>query len=118
MNRAAKGNYYVMRTKEWLESLGYVVAKLESTKRIMIRDKTNGALKPIFTKNDIWGSDLVARNSERIVFVQVKANAGDITKGMRQLSEGDWPPHVGRWVIYWPAGRRLEAGPEIEEVTQ
>lgn len=125
MSRVAKGNYYRRRTQDWLESLGYVVEVLERTQRIFVRDRRDKRQdgKPseprvIFSKHDVWGADLVARNEDTLVFIQVKSNLGDIARGMRELSHGPWPRWVGRWVVYWPRGRRLVDGPEIQEVRE
>ncbi len=112
----AKGNYYRRRTKEWLESQGFTVAVLETTFRIFTTDKATGQPRIIFSKRDVWGADLCCRDAERLVFVQVKANAGDISKGLKELSVGPWPPTVERWVAHWPTGRRLKEGPDITEV--
>ena len=116
MNKSSKGNYYRLRTKKWLEEKGYLVENAEKSQRIVTKDRTTGELKVLFIKKDIWGADLIARNAESLVFVQVKANKGDISKGMKELSRGPWPPSVGRWVAYWPPRRRMAEGPEIVEV--
>ena len=115
-SRTSKGNYHKKRTKEWLESQGFTVALLETTFRIFTTDKKTGAPKVIFVKRDVWGADCMARNAERLIFVQVKANAGDISKGLKELSDGPWPPGVERWVAHWPERRRSSEGPDITEV--
>jgi hypothetical protein len=107
----AKGNYYRLRTRKWLESLGYTVENAEVTQRIVTKD---GLV--LFKKRDLWGADLLVRDESNIIFVQVKTNKGDLAKGMRELSKGPWPLFVGRWVCWWPPRRRLEIGPEIVEV--
>lgn len=117
-SKTAKGNYHRKRTKDWLEAQGYLVEVLERTSRIMIPDKANpGQLRVLFSRRDIWGADLIARNAERLVFIQVKANAGDVSKGMKELSVGVWPASVERWVAHWPERRRSSEGPEIVEVS-
>jgi hypothetical protein len=113
MNRSAKGNYHRNKTKEWLETQGYIVAPLESTKRIYLPAKNGEPEKVIFSKTDIWGSDLVARNENHVVFVQVKANASHISQGIKDLSHGPWPASVARWVVHWPERRRTVQGPDI-----
>jgi len=116
-NNARKGTYYRLRTQKWLESLGYEVAPLERQQRIVRTDKKTGKQEVIFIKRDVWGADLVAKNSEHMVFVQCKSNSGDIAKGIKELSKGTWPDgDVERWVTYWPPRRRLVAGPEITVV--
>jgi Holliday junction resolvase-like predicted endonuclease len=103
----AKGAYHVQRTVDWLEDLGYTVAKLERSSSVRIGGRT------VYRRGDVWGSDLVARNADHLVFVQVKANRGDISRGIRALSSGPWPRHIARWVVHWPAGRRKKIGPDI-----
>lgn len=116
MSAVTKGNYYRARTREWLESQGFLVEVLERSQRIVVRDKRTQEPRVIFIKRDVWGADLVARNAERLVFIQVKSNAGDIAKGMKELSQGPWPASVERWVAHWPKGRRMVEGPEVVEV--
>lgn len=111
-----KGNYYRKRTKDWLESEGYTVEIAEVAQRVYRRNKDTGELDVLYLKRDLWGADLVARNADHLIFIQVKSNPGDITRGIRQLSRGPWPPFVGRWVVYWPPRRRLREGPEVEVV--
>jgi hypothetical protein len=115
-SKVQKGNYYRNRTKAWLESLGYTVANLERKQRIQIPDKDGGPDKIFFRTSDIWGSDLIARNEERMVFIQVKSNPVHIAQGMREINKGPWPPTVERWVVYWPPRRRSKDGPDIVEV--
>jgi len=122
MNKRAKGNYYVKKTQKWLEGEGYTVAGLEHSRTFTYRAK-DGAIKRGYATVDIWGADLMARNTERLVFIQVKANKGDVSAGVRQLSEDDnWPDWthrdvVERWVAWWPPRQKTTAGPEITEVT-
>lgn len=117
MNKTAKGNYYRNRTKKWLEDLGYSVEPLERSLRVVTRDPKSGVAKVIFRRLDIWGADLVARNEDDLLFIQVKASQGDISKGIKELSRGAWPRWVSRWVVWWPPRRRLALGPEITEVS-
>ena len=68
----------------------------------------------MFMKKDLWGGDLVARNRDELIWVQVKSNKGDIGRGIKQLSEDDnWPDNVKRWVVCWEPRVRE---PEIVEV--
>lgn len=111
MSKVSKGNYYRRRTKEWLESLGFWVENLERQQRIY-----RPGNQVMFIKRDIWGADLIARNEERVIFIQVKSNKSHITQGIKEISKGPWPSHVERWVVYWPSRRRLTDGPDIVEI--
>ncbi len=116
MSTVQKGTYHRKRTQEWLESLGYTVTPLEFKRRVYLPPKAGQGERVLYQTYDVWGSDLCARNEDHLIFIQVKANAGDIAKGVRELSQGPWPRSVGRWVCHWPARRRLKDGPEIEVV--
>lgn len=107
-----KGNYHRRRTRNWLELEGFEVETCEVAYRVW--DKRTGAV--IYRKRDLWGADLIASKENELHAIQVKANKGDIAKGYRELAKAPWPTTVRRWVVYWPARRRLTVGPEIEEV--
>jgi hypothetical protein len=113
MSKASKGNYYRKRTRDWLESLGYLVEISEITRRNFI-----GKDKVIYTKRDFWGADLIARNAEDLIFVQVKSNKAHISQGMKELNKGLWPGYVKRWVVYWPPRRRMVDGPDVVDVVE
>ena len=88
---------------------------VEKTQRIVTKDD-KGKQFVLFQKKDLWGADLVARNREELIWVQVKSNKGDIGRGIKQLSEDEnWPDSdvVKRWVICWEPRVRE---PEIVEV--
>ena len=111
--RQRKGRYYMMKTRDWLKKLGYQVEIVEKTQRIVTKDD-KGKQFVLFSKKDLWGGDLVARNKEELIWIQVKSNKGDIGRGIKQLSEDeDWPDHIKRWVICWEPRQRE---PEIVEV--
>ena len=114
--KIAKGNYYRLRTKKWLESLGFLVENLERSQRIQTVDKQTGKEHVLFIKRDIWGADLIARDRDHILFVQVKTNKAHISQGMKELNRGPWPTFVARWVVYWPPRRLMKQGPDITEV--
>jgi hypothetical protein len=114
-SNVAKGNYYRLRTKKWLQSLGYLVENLERQQRVVKKNEL-GEDSVFFLKFDIWGADLIARNEEHVLFVQVKTNEGDVARGIKELNKGPWPGSVDRWVVYWPKRRKFKVGPEIIEV--
>ena len=113
--RQRKGRYYLLKTRDYLKNLGYEVDIVEKTQRIVTKDD-KGKQFVLFQKKDLWGADLVARNREELIWVQVKSNKGDIGRGIKQLSEDEnWPDSdvVKRWVICWEPRVRE---PEIVEV--
>ena len=113
--RQRKGRYYLLKTRDYLKNLGYEVDIVEKTQRIVTKDD-KGKQLVLFQKKDLWGADLVARNREELIWVQVKSNKGDIGRGIKQLSEDEnWPDSdvVKRWVICWEPRVRE---PEIVEV--
>lgn len=113
MNTVAKGNYHRNKTRTWLESEGYTVAIAETNYGVFL-PKTG---KIHYVKKDLWGGDLIAKNEEELIWVQVKANGGDVIAGARELlTSGPWPG-VTLWVVHWPLRRRLTQGPEITVVT-
>lgn len=108
MNKIKKGNYYRLKTKKWLEKDGYLVENLEKSQRIFTKDK-----KVIFIKKDIWGCDLIAKNKNELIFIQVKADKGDISKGIKEINKTPWPDFAKKWVVFWPYKAKE---PEIIEV--
>tara|TARA_R100000687_G_C6320916_1_gene104955 strand:+ start:42 stop:503 length:462 start_codon:yes stop_codon:yes gene_type:complete len=113
--RQRKGRYYLLKTRDYLKNLGYEVDIVEKTQRIVTKDD-KGKQFVLFQKKDLWGADLVARNREELIWVQVKSNKGDIGRGIKQLSEDEnWPDSdvVKRWVMCWEPRVRE---PEIVEV--
>ena len=117
-----RGNYFVLRTRKWLESRGYEVGKVEQLSRFVkkTRDEATGVIteEVRWSKRDLWGADLVARNRDRLLWIQVKSCAEDVTKGMKALGRGPWPKskEIELWVVWWPLRRRSALGPIIEVV--
>lgn len=112
-NRVRKGNYYRLKTKKFYEAEGYSVENLEKTQRIVTRDKDTDEMKTIFIKRDLWGGDLVAANRQEMIWIQVKANKGDITKGLKELQASPLPDCIKKIVVWWPERARE---PEIYEL--
>jgi len=92
-----KGNYYQKRTKDWFIKEGYAVYIMEN-KRSIYLPKTGTVLYQTY---DIAGSDLMAMNGEEIIFIQVKSNASDINKGMKELNAHPYPDFVKKIVVLW-----------------
>lgn len=106
-----KGNYYKLRTKKWLEKKGYDVATMEKMYRVF-NPKSKDV---IYTKQDQFGSDLLAMNRDELVFVQVKFNTarGKINEAMREYARFPFPDFVNKWIVVWERGARE---PEIIEI--
>lgn len=111
---SAKGNYYKLRTKRWLEAQGYAVGFME---RVMwVRPKVVGE-RPIPIKVDQFGADLLAMNVSELIFVQAKLagrrdpQAGGTARmsALREFAKYPFPPFVERWVVQWrPRAREPE----------
>lgn len=112
-SKTQTGNYYVNRTVKWLESEGWTVAKAERAIRITRKNKDTGELETFYRKFDIWGADLFAINGIDFLAIQVKTNAGDVAKGIKELLAHPWPLSCGLWVVRWEKRARE---PEITEV--
>lgn len=109
MNKVKKGNYYRLKTKEFYEGEGYSVENLERTERIYVYDKKEKKEKIIFVKRDLWGGDLIAakKESEEVLWIQVKTNKGDIADGLKKLEKNPLPDSkVQKVVVLWEPRQR------------
>lgn len=111
-SNAKKGSYYKLRTKKWLEGKGYEVAFLERMMWIFTKDKTTGEKKMIPIKRDQFGSDLLAVNSEQIIFVQVKLNKKNVADARAEFAKHVFPSCAQKWIVVWEVRARE---PEIIE---
>lgn len=111
MSNVSKGRYHSNRTKEFFVGQGYDVEPLEVKTRVY-----RGEGEFFFKTRDIWGCDLMAKSEDEILFIQVKANGGHVSKGVRELERTQWPPGVRVVVVHWPPRRRMVEGPDIHEV--
>lgn len=115
ISSARRGAYYKGRTKRWLETQGYQVADLEKVHWIM------RAGRPTFaTKRDQFGSDLLAVNRDRVIFVQVKGG-GTVTGGTfpaarRRFAACPCPPCARQWIIAWPIRSKVPRVVELGHV--
>ena len=107
VNKVKKGNYYRLRTRKFLEKEGYKVYVLENRQRIFTPKGI------IFVARDIAGADLMGMNGKEIIFIQVKSNKVDSTKGIKELSAHPYPKNIKKWVVYWQPRSRE---PEITEL--
>ena len=69
-------------------------------------------------KRDLWGADLVAKNSTELIFIQCKTNRSDIAKGIKELNKTKWPVFVKLWVVIWQPRAREPTIIEAEEFTE
>jgi len=92
-----KGDYYRRKTVNWLKDLGFQVETLEKLQRVY----TGG--KILFLKKDIWGSDLIAMNQDKLVFVQVKLNKKNISSAKIEFNKYIWPKcnKIEKWIVVW-----------------
>lgn len=105
-NYAQRHSYYVKRTADWLQSIGYIAEKVETN--YTVKTKAGSA----FVKRDFWGADIACRRAGGVAFIQVKTAQAQASKGVRQLTADDaWPTYVGRFVVWWDKGDRLNLGP-------
>lgn len=109
MNHTRRHSYYVRRTMDWLTHHGYISRKTETNYTVLRGSKT------VFVKEDFWGADVSARHSTfGLHFIQVKTSLQQLGKGIAQLTQDDnWPPNIGRAVVFWPPRGRLEDGPYV-----
>jgi len=113
MNYTARHSYYVRRTCQWLEGIGYRSDKVETNYCIQVAGRS------VFVKRDFWGADIAARCRTSMAFIQIKTGRNQVNKGVSQLSsDNDWPPGVGRYVIWWDKGERLSVGPNVWAVSE
>jgi Holliday junction resolvase-like predicted endonuclease len=92
INRRAKGYRHEKKTVEWFRSMGYEACRCRARSGF---------------DEDLWGADVIARNKDRVVFMQVKANKGHMAKGVKQLTvDENWPDAVDRLVVHWPPRAR------------
>ena len=100
MNPRQKGNYYRNKTKAFLEKDGWKVQNLEIPKRVFVKGQV------FYTRQDLWGADLICVKNEELLIVQNKSNPVDISKGIKELKKAPWPDFVEKWVVIWPLRAR------------
>jgi len=69
MSNVSKGNYYLSKSKKFLENEGYNIEKLEKLTGFF----KNGSM--IWRKSDMLSSDLLAWNEKEVILIQVKGGA-------------------------------------------
>ena len=67
----------------------------------------------IFIKRDLFASDLLAMNEEKIIFIQSKLGKKNIADAFKKYKELKTPTGVKKWIVVWEIRVRE---PEIIEV--
>jgi hypothetical protein len=96
-NTRAIGQRNKLKTKKWLEKLGYRVENSEVNKICYF----GGRL--VAVHKDLVGSDLLAMNGKDIIFVQCKTNKTDMSDGKKEFEKYPFPEFVKLWVVRWEA---------------
>jgi hypothetical protein len=110
-SNAAKGTYYKMRSKRFLEEQGYEVGFMERLMLIHVKDRQTGELRQMPIKQDQFASDLVAiRADVGTLFVQVKFGRDKIAVAVREFFKHPFPSSDQRVVHVWTRGARA---PEV-----
>lgn len=107
---SAKGNYYKLRTKKWLEAKGYRVAFLE---RLMWLPPKHPGGRMVPIKRDQFGADLLAVNDGEVIFVQVKLNGKNVAAGRHEFAKHVVPVFTQQWIVVWEPRARE---PEVHEM--
>ena len=113
----AKDYYYLRKTIDYFKEKGYEVEKLEKTYRVYDEEKDS----VIFVKRDIFSSDLLAMNENEVIFIQLKTNKSDISKGIKAYKRMKRP--VGRWnikfwVVSWEKRKKDPIIVDVDEVIE
>ena len=112
-----KDYYYLRKTIDYFKERGYEVEKLEKTYRVYDEEKDS----VIFVKRDIFCSDLLAMNENEVIFIQLKTNKSDISKGIKAYKRMKRP--VGRWnikfwVVSWEKRKKNPIIVDVDEVLE
>ena len=108
---------YARKAWDLFEKEGYDVAPMERnipivrypSKKALALDPS---LKPFlkgYRKEDIWGLDLLIKNAERIVGVQVKSYTKQrkVVEAIKQVeAHAPFPPGMEIWIVFYRKGSR------------
>lgn len=81
----ARGLVFQRWIKKWLEDRGWLVRNFAPVPKA-IWDKKKKKLIYISVKNDVWGSDLIARKEGRMLWIQASLDA-HITKRVEEFEK-------------------------------
>jgi len=74
-----RGNYYKRKSKEYYESLGYIVQLTEFMCATVIKGRC------FYRKIDIFGADGIAMNGNEIIFWNSKATTPEVKDGVSKM---------------------------------
>lgn len=102
MNKIAKGARTLKKTKDYFIAQGYSVESIEKNQTVFTKAK-DGTAKYFFLKKDLWGGDLICAHKEKneLLWLQVKTNKTDVSKGKKELETNPLPKFVKKAVIWW-----------------
>jgi hypothetical protein len=108
MSNASKGNYYKLKTRDWLAEKGYIVDVIEKLKSQFIP----ATKRVIYQKKDVLGADLIAVNDHETILVNSVFSKTHVAAHVKEFKKY---PAGGcrRWVVVWEI--RVKE-PEIIEV--
>ena len=109
---ANKGNYYKLKTRDWLRAKGYHVELMERQQRVTVEDKKTRAFKVVWIRKDILGADLIAVNDIETILVGSVLGKQNIARNLKKFKE--YPSGgMKRWLVVWEP--RIKE-PELVEV--
>ena len=94
-SKASKGNYYKLKSANWLREKGYYVDYMEKLQHLFVKGKV------IYVKKDILGADLVAVNDSDFILVNSilgKTNIASHIKDFKKYPQGG---SIKRWLLVW-----------------
>lgn len=104
MSTTSKGNYYKLKTKKYLESLGYETQLVE-----FMTTRPIGVGKFIYIKKDVFSSDGISMNGKEIIFWNSKhCTTGDknnietqFREAFKKYARHNFPSNVKVAVYMW-----------------
>ncbi len=103
-----KGNYYKIKSKEWLKDKGYEVEYIEKLQRIFTKGKV------VYIKKDLFGADLAAISDSEFILVNSILTKHNIAAHIKEFKKYPQGGSIKRWLLVWTPKVRE---PEIVEVT-
>lgn len=99
-----RGNYYRYKTKRYFQEKGYCCEYLEIYRKVYSKETK----KAFFVKQDLFASDGIAMNGNRIIFWNSKFGMPDvqeskINEGIEAFMKFPYPvcEHIERWLVLW-----------------
>ena len=111
MSNVSRGNYYLQKTRKFLENEGYKTEKLETLSGVFVKGKM------IWHKKDMLFSDLLAYNEKEFLLIQVKGGNDKglgINKALENYSKLGVPKFIKKVVVVWRPRIRQPEWHEVE----